>query len=96
MPKAKLQSRDSNLHQQTREPRGTQLSSITLTLSVKALNMDGNPALGIQVNIKLHKQLHCLDNIKVILIHQTNKQNIKWQFLSLYQFDFPHLLAWKR
>jgi hypothetical protein len=46
-----LQSRDSREHQQIREPRGTQLSSITLTLLVKAPYTDGNPALGIQVNI---------------------------------------------
>jgi hypothetical protein len=46
-----LQSRDSRQHQHKREPRGTQLSSITLTSSVKAPNTDGNPALGIQVNI---------------------------------------------
>jgi hypothetical protein len=91
-----LQSRDSRQHQHKRKPRGTQLSSITLTSSVKAPNTDGNPALGIQVNIKLHKQLHCLDNRKVFLVRLQNKQKINWQFLSLYQFDLPLLWAWKR
>jgi len=65
-----LQSRDSREHQQKREPRGTQLSSTTLTLLDKVPNTDGNPALGIQVNIKLHKQWHCLDNRKVFLVRQ--------------------------
>jgi hypothetical protein len=80
-----LQSRDSKEHQQKREPRGTQLSSITLTLLDKVPNTDGNPALGIQVNIKLHKQLHCLDNRKVFLF-VNYKQKINQTFFHLGQF----------
>ena len=77
-----LQSRDSKQHEHKREPRGTQLSSITLTLSVKARNLDGNPALGIQVNINLHKQLHCLDNRKVFLfVNYKQKKLIKLSFI---------------
>jgi hypothetical protein len=80
-----LQSRDSKEHQQKRGPRGTQLSSITLTLLDKVPNTDGNPALGIQVNIKLHKQLHCLDNRKVFLF-VNYKQKINQTFFHLCQF----------
>jgi hypothetical protein len=73
--------------------RGTLLSSITLTLSVKAPNTDGNPALGIQVNIKLHKQLHCLDNRKVFLVHQTNKQKLIITFFLFVSSTF--LTYWR-
>jgi hypothetical protein len=47
-----LQSRDSNLYQQNRVPRGPPLSIITLTLLDKALiTGGGNPMQGNQVNI---------------------------------------------